>query len=134
MEGLFVFMEVNQSLEDLFDDFLALILINFSNKFGQISIWAVFKDNDKVLLFFEEEELSGFDNVGVLKGDVHLSLFFCIIFLLFVDGDDFDCVQVFVDRFSEVDFSKITSSKKLDKRIIIDFLKHFFEVVLYLKR
>jgi uncharacterized membrane protein YjjP (DUF1212 family) len=86
------------------------------------------------LFFFEEEELSGFDNVGVLKGDVHLSLFFCIIFLLFVDGDDFDCVQVFVDRFSEVDFSKITSSKKLDKRIIIDFLKHFFEVVLYLKR
>jgi hypothetical protein len=61
----------------------------------------------------------------MFKGDVHLSFFFCIIFVFFADGNDFECIQVFVDRFSEVNLSKSASSKDFEKRIVIDFLKHF---------
>ena len=125
MEGLFVLMEVNQSFDNLFYDFLAFVLVNLSDQFGQITIWAVFENDDKVLFFFEEEELSCLDNVWMFKGDVHLSFFFCIIFVFFADGNDFKCVQVFVDGFSEVDLSKSASSKELEKSVVIDFLKHF---------
>ena len=129
MQGLFVIMEVNQSFDNLSDDFLASVMINLANQFGQIAIRTVLKNYDKVLLFFEEEELSGLDDVSVFKGNVHLSFFFCIIFNLFTDGDDLECILVFVDRFGKMDLSKSASSKEFEKSVVVDFLKHLFDLV-----
>ena len=113
----------------MFDDFLAFVLINLANQLGQIAIWTVFKDNDKVLLFFEEEELSGLDYVRMFKRNVHPCFFLCIEFVFFVDWDDFECILIFVDRLGEMDLSKSASSKELEENVVVDFLKHLFDLV-----
>ena len=97
MRGLLLIMEVKKSFGDLSHDFFGFFLVQLSNEVVQISIWAVFKDDDQVLFFSEEKEFSGLQNVGMLECDVHLSFSFGIGFVFLGDRDDFESVLIFVD-------------------------------------
>ena len=75
----FLIMNVNQAFSQLFHNawkplLVIAILVIFLDKFAQISIRTVFKDNGQVFLFVPEEKLSSAENVEVIKTDVHVDL------------------------------------------------------------
>lgn len=75
----FLIMNVNQAFSQLFHNawkplLVIVILVILLNKFAQIPIRTVFKDNDQVFLLVPEEKLSSTQNVGVIKANVHIDL------------------------------------------------------------
>jgi hypothetical protein len=112
MQCLFFVMEVHQAFSDLLHDFSALIWVKFANKVGKTSVGTVLEDDDQELFLFVKEELSGFQDVGVIKKDVHLGFFFSTSFVFLGDGNDFEGVLVFIDGFDKVNFTKAPSAKK----------------------
>jgi hypothetical protein len=108
----------------LFHDFSALIWVEFANEVGKTSVGTVLEDDDQELFLFVKEELSGFQDVGVIERDVHLGFFFSISFVFLGDGNNFEGVLVFVDGFDKVNFAKAPSADKFEDNVVIDFLKH----------
>ena len=66
MNDIFFIMEVNQSLNYLFHDEFALILLKFTNVIAQITIGAILKNDDQEFLLFVEKELTGLHNVWMV--------------------------------------------------------------------
>jgi hypothetical protein len=97
MKNVFVFMEINQSLSDLFHDLPASVLIEFPNKVVQASISAVLEDKNQIFFLIIKEQLSAFMDVGMFQKQVHLSSFFCILFILFSHRNHFDCAIFFIE-------------------------------------
>lgn len=62
----------------------------------------------------------------MVQGDVKLSLLFGIIFAVFVDGDEFECEVVFVDRFDEKNFAESTLSELIENFVVVDFVWHHY--------
>jgi hypothetical protein len=62
----------------------------------------------------------------MVQGDVKLSLLFGIIFVVFVDGDEFECKLVFVNRFDEKNFAESALSKLIEYFVIMNFVWHHF--------
>ena len=75
MNDFFVIVKVDQSLSDLFHDCFALVMLKFANFMRQIAIRAVLKDYSQEPLLSIEEELAGFQDVGMVQFDVHFGLF-----------------------------------------------------------
>ncbi len=124
MECFFFVMEVNDSFSDLFHDFPALFWVEFADKVRKGSIWTVLEDNDQELFFFVKEELTGFDNVGMLEWDIHLSLIFSTGFFFLCDRDFFKRELLIVDGFDKVDFTEASFPQSFEDSVIIDFLLH----------
>ena len=67
MKCLFFFVEINDSLSDLFYCFPALFWVKFANEVRKTSVGAVLKDDDQELFLFVKEELTSLEDVGMLE-------------------------------------------------------------------
>ncbi len=66
----FLFMEVGQSLCNLHDEMLGIILFYFTNQRGDIASPAVFKDQCEVSFLLVKKELASVDDVGVFQCEI----------------------------------------------------------------
>ncbi len=62
----------------------------------------------------------------MVQGNVKLSLLFGIIFGVFVDGNEFECELVFVNRFDEKNFAEPAFSELIENFVIVNFVWHHF--------
>ena len=59
-------VKVSKPFDNLVHDIFALILVDFTNQIGKTTFSAVLKDNGKVLFLAVIEELTSFEDVGMI--------------------------------------------------------------------
>jgi hypothetical protein len=78
-------VKVRQSFSSSFEDFSQQGIVALADEVAQTSFRTVLQDDGEVLFFVEEKELSGFQDVGVIQGDVKFGFLFGIVFVVFGD-------------------------------------------------
>lgn len=69
-------MQISKSLCNTFEYFFERIILVFSNDTAQAAFRTVLQDDGEVFFFVEEKELSGFQDIWMIQGDVKLGFFF----------------------------------------------------------
>ncbi len=122
----FLIMNVNQAFSQLCHNawkplLVIVILVIWLDKFAQISIRTVFKDNGQVLLLVPEEKLSSTENVGVIKTNVHVDLVSDHLAIVLGNLDFLKSICLSFDWFHQVDKASNAIADVFNDLIFINF-------------